>query len=522
MQVALHRILLAAGIGVVVFIPKWVTGLPLSQLLSSDAESWVYQLQKVELEDKQQVKSKITKPNTAYYIPQLRAIIEMGKITGLSVVSISVYTSIFCLIIWVFTFYEMAKFCLPDPRWAILPGMLSIIETHILGGSTLGFRALGFMPRDLASVIALLLVTLYVVGASKRRGMLIISSFVGTGLLFYLYPPQSVVLFLVLAIADILREKKISLILACSVAGYLLVCSQYAVELVNTDAGGSFIDINIMRARNKFMLVTGFNQDSLRYLRRFGVHSLICFVSIRMLFNKYKTKPNIVPIIYISISGFLLAVMGLIIESNTEYLRLFISRASAYLTIGTLILCTAVLSEYVRDKITMKKTIVVCGVILALLVQTNLTTLIRYWTQIACDREEIRAVMQMSECIKRSTGPASLLLVPYTEQKDIAATIRTYSEREVYVCDKEGGVSLVDGKTAREWNARVQKQKNVLKTSDTETLSKFMFSEKISYILFRSSDPFGEAAIKSAQFELICSNAYLSLIKRRFNEPFGR
>ena len=35
---------------------------------------------KVELEDKQQVKSKITKPNTAYYIPQLRAIIEMGKI----------------------------------------------------------------------------------------------------------------------------------------------------------------------------------------------------------------------------------------------------------------------------------------------------------------------------------------------------------------------------------------------------------------------------------------------------------
>jgi len=522
MQVSLQRILLAAGIVVIVFIPKWVTGLPFSQLLSSDAESWAYQLQKVELEDKQQVKSELTKPNTAYYIRQLRAIIEISKITGLSETLISVYISIFWLIIWVFTFYEMAKFCLPDPRWAILPGLLAIVETHILGGSTLGFRALGFLPRDLASVIALLLVTLYVVGVSKSKGRLIISAYVGAGLLFYLYPPQSAVLFLVLAIADILREKKISFFLACSVTGYLLVCSPYAVDLLNTNAGGSFIDINIMRARNKFMLVTGFNLDSFRYLRRFAAHSLICFVSIWILFNKYKTKPNIIPIIYISISSFFLTIIGLIIESNTEYLRLFVSRASAYLTIGSLILCTAALSEYVRDKITPKRTIAVCGVILALLLQTNLTTLIRYWTQIASDREEIRAVMEMCECIKRSTEPASLLLVPYTEQKDIAATVRTYSEREVYVCDKEGGVSIVDAKAARDWEARVQKQNNILKTSDTATLAKFMFSEKISYVLFRSCDPFGDAVRKSAQFELVCSNAHLSLIKRRFNAPFDR
>ena len=522
MQVALHRILLAAGIVVLVFIPKWVTGLPFSQLLSSDAESWVYHLQKVAFEDKQHVESTKSKPNTAYFIRQLRAIIEMGKITGLSASLLSVYISIFCLIIWVFTFYEIAKICLPDPRWAILPGLLSIIETHILGGSTLGFRALGFLPRDLASVIALLLVTLYVVGSSKRRGILIISSFVGAGFLFYLYPPQSVVLFLVLAIADILQEKKISFILACSLAGYLLVCSPYAVELLNTNAGESHIEINIMRARNKFMLVTGFNLDSLRYLRRFAAHSLICFVSIWMLFNKYKTRPNIVPIIYISISGFFLTIIGLIIECNTEYLRLFVSRASAYLTIGTLILCTAALSEYVKDKITRKRAIAVCGVVLALLLQTNLTTLIRYWTQIASDREEIRAVMEMCESIKGSTDRASLLLVPYTEQKDIAATVRTYSEREVYVCDTEGGVSFVDAKAAKDWEARVQKQNNVLKTSDPATLSKFMFSEKILYVLFRSCDPFGDAVLKSAQFELIFSNPYLLLIKRRFNAPFDR
>jgi len=159
-----HLAVLAAWALTFSLVPSIVTGVPLSRLLSSDAE-WYVALEATLVDpslltaDRGFAYSRWVKPG--YETVWHRGIGGLASLSGLEIWTASVGVSIVTLVIFVWLIYALAARTLHDETLAFVIAAILVIPVHALAATTLGFQALGFLPRDLALTVALVILLAY-------------------------------------------------------------------------------------------------------------------------------------------------------------------------------------------------------------------------------------------------------------------------------------------------------------------------------------------------------------------------
>lgn len=497
----LHLGLLSFGSIVFSMVPRWVSGFPFNRLLLSDAEFYAHSMRMLRLG--------FTAEQTGIPMDSkargeqilLRGLGVFADWVGLDLLSFSVYLSIAVLIFYVLSIYALGVVSFKHRGWAFFLAAVSIVEVHVLGGTTLGFRALGFLPRDLGLGLAIWPLILYVLGVQRNSTIWIYAAFLVCGCFANYYTICFVHLCGVLWFAEIFRAKKPS----SHLAGYLGIWCLAAVpalwDLLSKTRAWSPVDLEIMRMRNGFMIASPFFDAVRHYLRRFIFHSFAAFGAIWAIRNvaDQAWRNLLKPWIGIAVASFILTIFGLILESQTEYLRFFFSRASLFFTIASMVLTILslnILFQHWQFRFPNLAVLVIAG--LFFLSQSNMGTIYHYWSGLRADRAERARFFDAIDVLKAMSSPRSVILAPSSVMNDLAASLRTYAIRRIYVSYKDGGVSLVDGVRARDWLRRYQKQEEILEARDPSILSQFMLNEGIDFAFLSENLPVVENLWKSS------------------------
>ena len=446
-----------------------------------------------------------------------RSIGVFANYFNLDLLGLSVYLSIVSLVLFVIAIYCLSLTSLRHRGWALFIAAVSIIPIHALGGTTFGFRALGFLPRDLALGITIGTLTLYVYSVQKKRLRLTYVAFCLCGLFANYYSIAFVHLFVIMSLAEIIRARKITRHHFGFAAVWVVAALPAIGDLIGKTNTWAPVDLEIMRMRNGFMIAAPISIAAVQYLRRFIIHGILCFIGIALVrnFSDESTKNEMGPWIPLAVSSLIIAVAGLIVEANTEYLRMFFSRASQVLTIASMLFTVAglrALATHLRVKAPNLAVVSVAGFLF--LFQSNVGTILRFWKGLERTRIESEQFFEAVEMVKAVTPSSAIIMAPSPIINDLAASLRTYANRRIYVAYKDGGVSLVDGHRAREWWARYQRQNAVLDTQDPDVLGEFLSQEGIDFVFLPDDLDVVQKLGESKLLEKVASTNGFIVLKR--------
>jgi hypothetical protein len=190
----------------------------------------------------------------------------------------------------------------------------------------------------------------------------------------------------------------------------------------------------------------------------------------------------------IATNSFLLALLGIYLESTTQFIKYLISRTSLWFILSSMVITAYGFRIYFRRYHMHKAALLsIIAISILFIMQSNLPTTYRFLRDGYRNREQTKAFHLAISKLKEVTNEEDVILAPSEEYYDLAASIRTYSFRSIYVCYKYGGISVMDGAIAREWFERYRKITEVFKDRDPKVLINFMKDENIHYAFLPSS-----------------------------------
>jgi hypothetical protein len=470
------------------FLPFLVSGVPLQHQLLSDVESHIAAWQTALNPDvfaNDKILQSGTKALPTGQILSSHLFVLIPKHFNIDLFSWSVLLSICTLLFFLCGLYLLVLYSLDDKLTAFLITLFSIIPIHALGGSTFGFQALGFLPRDLALSIIIYILLLYCHGVKNENSRSIKLTFFVFGLFANFYPSLFANIALTLVLAELIRAKKIHV--ACFWYGglFLLGALPTVLDFSFKNYHSAPIDVKIMTSFYGYMMVARpFLSALRRYLRRFFLYAVFIPTIHYSVIRKSPDyeKRLLAPWNAIAISSFVLAVLGVYIESTTAFAKYLISRTSMWFMLSSMIICTFGLriffSRYLRKGANLFTVLAVSVIFLG---QSNLPTVYRFLRDTYNNREQKREFHVAINELKKLTSYEDIILAPSEEFFDLAASVRTYSSRPIYVCYKYGGVSIMDGQIAREWQERYNDIDNVFESRNPKLLIDFMQQKNIHY-----------------------------------------
>jgi hypothetical protein len=133
------------------------------------------------------------------------------------------------------------------------------------------------------------------------------------------------------------------------------------------------------------------------------------------------------------------------------------------------------------------------------LAQSNLPTVYRQLRDGRAHRDDRRRFLAAVERVRELTPIDAIIAAPSPEADDLAATLRTYAQRAVYVTYKDGGVSILDGARARKWLADYRRQQRAYVCRRPGAFVQFMRDEGIDYALVpEGALPAGDPGLQAA------------------------
>lgn len=501
-----HIALLVIGALIFSLLPKWVSGLPFKHLLSSDAEFYTHAMRVMHqgLSAGQAGIPMDTKPLGDLILN--RAIGGLADSSHLDLLGLTVYLSIASLIGFVLAVYALSLVTLRDRGWAFFLAAICIIPVHALGGTTFGFQALGFLPRDFALGLAIGVLVLYALAVQRGSLRWLYATFMACGLCANYYSICFVHLCAVLLCAELIRTRRFSPHLLGFGAIWALSAAPALWDLTSKTGTWAPVDVPIMRRRNGFMIASPLFAALSRYLRRFIIHILMALAGGFLVerFAGREMRERMRPWIAIALASTAIAIFGLILEAKTEYLRAFFSRASLFLTIASMLLTLAgihaLMERWTPSRARLATAIVAGGLFL---VQSNLPSVFRYLRDLRTSREQKNRFFTAIEALAAATPPSATILAPSPEMNDIAASLRTYANRRIFVSYKDGGVTLVDGARGRDWLGRYQRQEMALGSRESSALNAFMLAEKIDYAFLPDDSTLARDAAKTGALKTV-------------------
>lgn len=468
-------------------LPYWVSGVPLQWQVLSDVEAHISSWQ-ISIDPSVFAEDKILRAGLRA-LPTGQIIANHGlawiaRFLQIDLFTFSVVLSFCSLALFLCGLYLLILTSLKEQVPAFLITFFSIIPVHALGSVTHGFQALGFLPRDLAAALAVFILILYfhaIEHDSRKERYLV---FFISGLCANFYPIMFVHLALTLTLAEWIRGKRADL--TCIGFGLLFLIGVLPtlVDIASKNTQAAPIDIEIMRSFYKYMIVSADWNSLSRYLRRFLIYALlipfIYFFTIRNA--PMPVQHRLHPWIALAISSFCLAVTGVFLESATPYGKVMLSRTSVWFILASMVIIAYGFYEFFQ-KYPTKKAVILTVVVVAILFlgQSNLPTAYRFMNDSYRTRDQKMAFHAAVSELRKLTEKDDVILAPTDEFYDLAASLRAYSLRSIYVCYKYGGISIMDGAIGREWWTRYQNTVRIFKDRDPKALIEFMQGEKIHY-----------------------------------------
>lgn len=462
---------------------SYFRGLDFEKCLSSDAESWIFHIAQPEIPNTQ------TK-NFSYVELFLQFLGQAARVTGKSVFSMSIFFSWACSIIFGIFCFKIAQMFIPFGL-SVLFSALCLFETHVLGGTTFGCAPFGILPREAALTMAVLILYIKLhnnINKSKISEIAFLAIYGATGFLFYFYPPQGLGLFLLIFGVDLLGVRKIKNLnlLLKSLLVFGVIITPFALTYLLATKNQTPVDPDILKQRNSFMLLTGFDSNTFLYLRRFLYQSVILILAGIYILRK---KPNLMQFSKFHILksflfvSFVISVAGMTLEINPNLVKLFISRGSIFYALFFYLFCLFALNQCFAAKSKNFRKGFSLIIIILLVVNTNLSGFYRQCRAELFLRKKTLEFFSIIDRHKIIEDKKHVFLVSYSPERDYAAMFRTYSGKRVFVCDKEGGVSLVDGEMAKDWAKRQNIQKQIFSLSSLYEVKKFAKEINVTYLI---------------------------------------
>jgi hypothetical protein len=483
------------------FLPSLLTGMPLRHLLSSDAEFYV--ALEATLMDPSLLKADRGFEYARWAKPGLETVLHRGigqlaSVTGTDIWTASIIVSIVSLLAFVSAIYVLAARTLFDKTLAFVVAAISAIPVHALSATTLGFQALGFLPRDLALTVALLVLIAYVEACKRGSGMVWVFVICGISANFYVLVFAH--LCATLLVAEVIRVRRVR---AHHIAyGALFVAAALPVLVSSLQMIGAAtpVDAGIMRMRESYMLAFPLAASLRTTLRRVVIYTVVA-LPLAVVVRRYGSEVERRSVAIwrpVAVAALVITLAGVVIENTTTLWAYQISRTSLFFllaammmsAVGFQVLCRLVLTSHARRA----GLIALAGL---LLVQSNLPSVYRNIRDLRASRDERLSLIDAADWLRQHAGHDDRVIIPTTADKDIALTLRAYSLRPLFVTEKDGGVSMLDGDQARKWLRRFTAAQQVFASRDAGGLLALMHSEQITYaVLPRDGGPVRADALK--------------------------
>jgi len=468
-------------------LPFFVSGVPLRMQLLSDAESrmaiWqIAQNPDVFSNDPILTLSLKTLPSSEEIIS--RVLVSIGSFFSFDLFEWSVILSFCSLFLFLCGLYWLTFYSVRDRMVAILVTFFSIIPVHVLGAATFGIQPLGYMPRDMALAVSMYVLLLYVHAVKNENRTCFFLTFFSLGLLTNLYPPLFTNLFLTLLITEVVRKRKLEVRSILFAAAFGTGALPTFVDIVLKSTAAAKIDMELLKSFYQYMMVYPFSLASLKYLRRFLLYLFLVPVIVYWMqrFCKNGGMQRVQPWLSIAAGSFILSVVGLYLESTTTYVKYFFSRASLWFILSSMVITAYGLRMFFQMRFPIRAPLLtIVAVSLIFLFQSNLPTFYRFVADARLKQQEKSDFHEAITRLRDITRPGDVILAPSEEYHDLAASVRTYSARPIYVCYKYGGVVLLDGGIGRLWLQRYQNLTAVFQDKNAQSLIDFMKRENIHY-----------------------------------------
>jgi hypothetical protein len=505
MTARLHILVLVVGAIAFSMVPQWFTGVPLEHQLSSDAEFYVAGME-ASMEPMWRV------ADTSFPIdirPRGELVVTDFLATGARSLGIplsraSVWLSIVAFVVFVLGVYALGRESAMPASHALALALVLIVPVHSLGGTTLGFQALGLLPRDAALAIAVWLLWLYVRAARRRDGRLLVLVGALSGLLANFQSIVAAHLILTIGLAEVIRRRSLSRALIGCALAFALVASPAIVDAFDKGLTSSPVDLAIMRLRLGYMLATPIGEALTHYLRRFLFY--IPLLVLLWRFTRRRADQGGVGAVWwsIAISAALLAIAGVILETATVHAKYMVSRTSVYFMLAAMVLLLREVPRLAPQR-RYGSTAAVVLVLAVFLLQSNTASVYRYVRQIERTRDERAELLSVAQRLQEKSRPNELFIAPSTESSDTAAMLRVYAARPTFVCYKDGGVALVDGARGRRWLDMQSRLDEALSSPDGGTLLRWMQAHQVTLAVLPRQAPSASARLNG--FERIHEGA---------------
>lgn len=489
-------ILFLAGIFLVATIfnslPWFLSGIPLSKQLSSDAEyhivHWYGYSKNYEGNFLQDQSFKLDiRPAGDLFVDKV--FVRIGDFFNINLLNLSIYVSVAALFVFLSGVYALGRFIFEDSFWAFILSLGSILPTFALGGTTWGFVTLGYLPRELALGFCIWLLLLFLYGKRKNILQLPYIIFFVAGLLANWYPIIFIHFVLVLILADIIQGRKISkehfLYGIIFLGGAAFAVYDILSKLKLTIPP----DLPILHLRYSYMHVSSFEYGVLHYLRRVILYLvwIPALIFVYKIILKDKIKEDISFWVSIFVSSGIIMTVGVFLEEYTVHAKFLFSRTSLFFILASMVISVIVLSKFFEHFFPNRKLkkIIIGSILLVIFIgQSSIPTIYRHLLDVSKNANEQQTFLDAINLVKEHTPSTGMILAnPKYSNK-----IRAYAMRPVYSSWKDGGVALLDGDKGREWYTRYIENYKILQTKDLNQILKFSKDNKLSAIFVKTDE----------------------------------
>ena len=478
--------------------PRFFWNLPLRYLLSSDAEFYINFIQMYldpHIFVRDEMLRQVVWPVGTRFLFQYLSYI--ARLINIDLLQWSIDLSFISIALFLLGLYWLLRYSLKSNMFAFIITFFSVIPVHVLGGTTYGFQALGFLPRDLALGLSMYVLLLYFHALKRGKPIFLQLCFLVLGILANGYPLLFFHFFVILLFAEMIRVRTLSTSLFVYAGLFLAASAPAWLDMIINYSPATPIDIHLLRLRVGYMMASPIIGALTQYLRRF----ILYFVFIMAIYwpvSRWASENErriLKPWLVIAASSFLIAVVGVIVETLTPFAKYVISRTSIWFTLSAMVItCLGLRIIFNRyfPRHALWLTVVAASTIF--IGQSNLPSVYRYLRDGYENREQRFAFHMAVEELIAVSNQDDLVMAPSDEMNDIAASLRTYSRRSVYVTYKDGGIVVIDGELARRWYNRYQEAQSIFNSHDSGRLLNFMAQEDIDFAFipadyYASSDP---------------------------------
>ena len=482
---AARLIVIFAAAAILNILPVFITGVPLDKQLSSDAEYHVVHWQEFSKSysgnfQKDDMFRLDTRPAGDLLFDKI--LVAVGEFLKQRVDRWSVIVSALALALFLGAVYFVVSYSLQSPTTGFIVGLGSIVPTFALGGASWGFLTQGFVPKELAMSMAIWLLLLYFYGIRNRSPWHIRTVFLVSGVLSNWYPVLFFHYALMLGLAETIRLKTLNKEHLFYALFYFVGAPLALWDIFRKSQETSSLDLEILRSRFGYMMLSSWQYAILHYLRRFIIYLFILpglyFIAKRRLAESEKSELS--PWYAIAISAATISILGLLLENFSPLTKFLFSRTSIWFLFASMVVVVVAL-----QKIFSKKMGLVTGMtLLIFLGQSAIPSIYRQLRNDYTNAENYRRYLAVLTKLQDLVPSQEIILA---NPKD-ANKIRAYGNRGVYVAWKDGGISLLDGKGGAEWLKRMRETTEIFDKKDFGLFKKFAEEKNLNYLLYQDGD----------------------------------